>query len=180
MFSAKLDHPTRREFLASAAAVSAASVFPAALSAQNSAPSLCFTSAVDMAALIRAKKLSAREALEEHLKQIDRVNQNQVVDWRSVRDDDHSLAELCHVALQVLHAIRVVPYLPFLQKRVELIARLESEQLPRLVWCQRTRTIARDRERLQGLARWISALCEIVRQFNRHLHTSSLAASLPR
>jgi amidase len=74
MFSAKLDHPTRREFLASAAAVSAASVFPAALSAQNSAPSLCFTSAVDMAALIRAKKLSAREALEEHLKQIDRVN----------------------------------------------------------------------------------------------------------
>jgi amidase len=74
MFSAKQDHPTRREFLAGLAAVSAASAFPAALSAQNSAPSLCFTSAVDMAAMIRAKKLSAREALEAHLKQIDRVN----------------------------------------------------------------------------------------------------------
>jgi amidase len=74
MFSAKQDHPTRREFLAGLTAVSAASAFPAALSAQNSAPSLCFTSAVDMAAMIRAKKLSAREALEEHLKQIDRVN----------------------------------------------------------------------------------------------------------
>src|SRR3984957_8955660 len=74
MFSAKQDRPTRREFLAGVAAVSAASAFPAALSAQNSAPSLCFTSAVDMAAMIRAKKLSAREALEEHLKQIDRVN----------------------------------------------------------------------------------------------------------
>ncbi len=36
--------------------------------------SLCFTSAVEMAQLIRAKKLSAREALAEHLKQIDRVN----------------------------------------------------------------------------------------------------------
>ena len=35
---------------------------------------LCFTSAVEMAQLIRAKKLSAREALAEHLKQIDRVN----------------------------------------------------------------------------------------------------------
>ena len=74
MFSAKQDHPTRREFLAGLAAVSAASGFPAALSAQDSAPSLCFTLAVDMAAMIRAKKLSAREALEEHLKQIDRVN----------------------------------------------------------------------------------------------------------
>jgi len=74
MFSAKQDHPTRREFLAGLTAVSAASAFPAALSAQNSAPSLCFTSAVDLAAMIRAKKLSGREALEEHLKQIDRVN----------------------------------------------------------------------------------------------------------
>src|SRR5580692_10933897 len=74
MLSAQQDHPTRREVLAGLAAVSAASAFPAALSAQNSAPSLCFTSAVEMAALIRAKKLSAREALAEHLKQIDHVN----------------------------------------------------------------------------------------------------------
>src|ERR1700733_1491796 len=66
--------PTRRELLAGLVAVSVASALPAALSAQNSAPSLCFTSAVEMAALIRAKKLSAREALAEHLKQIHRVN----------------------------------------------------------------------------------------------------------
>src|SRR6202451_4121814 len=36
--------------------------------------SICFMSAVEMAALIRAKKLSAREALAAHLKQIERVN----------------------------------------------------------------------------------------------------------
>jgi amidase len=35
---------------------------------------LCFTSTVEMARLIRAKKLSAREALAAHLKQIERVN----------------------------------------------------------------------------------------------------------
>src|SRR5579862_4838729 len=38
------------------------------------ASSVCFMSAVDMARLIRAKKLSAREALAEHLTQIARVN----------------------------------------------------------------------------------------------------------
>ena len=38
------------------------------------AASLCFTSAVEMAELIRTKKLSAREALAAHLKQIERVN----------------------------------------------------------------------------------------------------------
>ena len=36
--------------------------------------SVCFTSAVEMAQLIRTKKLSAREALAAHLKQIERVN----------------------------------------------------------------------------------------------------------
>jgi amidase len=35
---------------------------------------ICFMSAVEMARLIRAKKLSAREALAAHLKQIERVN----------------------------------------------------------------------------------------------------------
>ena len=35
---------------------------------------ICFLSAVEMARLIRAKKLSAREALAAHLKQIERVN----------------------------------------------------------------------------------------------------------
>lgn len=35
---------------------------------------LCFTSAVEMARMIHARKLSAREALDAHLKQIERVN----------------------------------------------------------------------------------------------------------
>jgi amidase len=66
------DKPTRREVLTG---IAATSLFPAASLAAESAPSeLCFTSAVEMAQLIRAKKLSAREALAEHLKQIDRVN----------------------------------------------------------------------------------------------------------
>ena len=64
--------PTRREVLMG---IAATSLFPmASLAAEPAASSLCFTSAVEMAQLIRAKKLSAREALAEHLKQIDRVN----------------------------------------------------------------------------------------------------------
>src|SRR5690242_4377733 len=43
---------------------------------QASASPICLTSAVEMARLIRAKKLSAREALAAHLKQIERVNPN--------------------------------------------------------------------------------------------------------
>src|ERR1700761_2416491 len=74
MLSAQQGQPTRREVLAGFAAASITSALPAVLSAQRPASSLCFTSAVEMAALIRAKKLSAREALAEHLKQIDRVN----------------------------------------------------------------------------------------------------------
>ncbi|HEX6496356.1 MAG TPA: amidase family protein, partial [Acidobacteriaceae bacterium] len=66
--------PTRRDVLAGLAAASVASALPKTLMADRAASSLCFTSAVDMAALIRAKKLSAREALAEHLQQIERVN----------------------------------------------------------------------------------------------------------
>jgi amidase len=62
-------HPTRRAALQGLAA---APLLANALEAQTS--SLCFMSTVEMAALIRAKKLSAREALAEHLKQIERVN----------------------------------------------------------------------------------------------------------
>src|SRR6202030_3883302 len=42
--------------------------------AKSAASPICFMSAVEMAQLIRAKKLSAREALAVHLKQIERVN----------------------------------------------------------------------------------------------------------
>src|SRR5437764_758467 len=65
------DHPTRRTALQGLAA---APLLAEALDAQSPAPSLCFTSAVEMARLIRTKKLSAREALAAHLKQIERVN----------------------------------------------------------------------------------------------------------
>lgn len=62
---------TRREALQGLAAASLLAGTP---TAQGAASSVCFTSAVDMARLIRTKKLSAREALAEHLKQIERVN----------------------------------------------------------------------------------------------------------
>jgi amidase len=39
-----------------------------------SAPDICFLSAIEMAGLIRRKKLSAREVMAAHLKQIERVN----------------------------------------------------------------------------------------------------------
>jgi amidase len=66
--------------------IAAASLFPSSSLAESSpaakesldresgSSSLCFTSALEMAQLIRARKLSAREAMAAHLKQIDRVN----------------------------------------------------------------------------------------------------------
>jgi len=67
-----IDKPTRRELLLG---IAGASLFPGgSLEAESATSPLCFTSAVEMAQLIRAKKLSAREALAAHLKQIDRVN----------------------------------------------------------------------------------------------------------
>jgi amidase len=65
------DHPTRRQALVGLAA---APLLDGAREARAAAGSLCFMSAVDMARMIRLKKLSAREALAEHLKQIERVN----------------------------------------------------------------------------------------------------------
>jgi amidase len=65
-------NPTRREVLAG---VAGTTLFPmASLGADSASSSLCFMSAVEMAQLIRDKKLSAREALAEHLKQIKRIN----------------------------------------------------------------------------------------------------------
>jgi len=62
---------TRREALHE---LTAASVLAGAPEGRGAGSSLCFASAVEMAGLIRAKELSAREALAEHLKQIERVN----------------------------------------------------------------------------------------------------------
>jgi len=64
-------HPTRREILMGMATMP---LFQRILQSQASHSSVCFMSAVEMARLIRAKKLSAREALAAHLKQIERVN----------------------------------------------------------------------------------------------------------
>ena len=64
------NNATRREILMGMAAVP---LLQETLEAQT-ASSVCFMSTVEMARLIRTKKLSAREALAEHLKQIERVN----------------------------------------------------------------------------------------------------------
>ena len=63
--------PTRRQALQK---LSAAPLVAKALEAQTTPSSICFLNAVEMARLIRAKKLSAREVLAAHLKQIERVN----------------------------------------------------------------------------------------------------------
>jgi amidase len=62
---------TRRQAIQGLAATS---LVRSAAQAETAAPEICFTSAVEMARLIRTRKLSAREALAEHLKQIERVN----------------------------------------------------------------------------------------------------------
>src|SRR5690348_13366254 len=68
------DARTRRTVLQGLAAVSLTTTMTDTLEGQNGAPPLCFSSAIEMARLIRSKKLSAREAVAEHLKQIERVN----------------------------------------------------------------------------------------------------------
>src|SRR6516225_7133620 len=65
------NHPTRREILLGMAA---APFVQGGLGAQSDTSSICYMSAIEMARLIRAKKLSAREALAAHLKQIELVN----------------------------------------------------------------------------------------------------------
>jgi len=59
--------PSRREAFQTLAAVSVAA-------GQGAESSICWMSAREMARLIREKKLSAREVLAAHLKQIERVN----------------------------------------------------------------------------------------------------------
>jgi amidase len=64
--------PTRRTILTGTAA--AASAFTGSARAGSTSVPVCWMSAMEMARLIRTKKLSAREVLAEHLKQIERVN----------------------------------------------------------------------------------------------------------
>src|SRR6202158_981016 len=65
------NQPTRREVLLGTAA---ALLFKGGLEGEATDSSICFLSAIEMARLIRTKKLSAREALAAHLKQIERVS----------------------------------------------------------------------------------------------------------
>src|SRR6266851_1579192 len=65
------NQPTRREILLGTAATF---LLQRTVEGQAADSSICFMSAIEMARLIRAKKLSAREALAAHLKQSDRVN----------------------------------------------------------------------------------------------------------
>ena len=65
------NQPTRREVLPGTAA---ALLLKSTLEGEAADSSICFMSAIEMARLIRAKKLSAREALAAHLKQIERIN----------------------------------------------------------------------------------------------------------
>jgi amidase len=51
-----------------------AATLPTPAKEPDSSPDICFMRAVDMAKLIREKKLSAREVMQAHLKQIGRVN----------------------------------------------------------------------------------------------------------
>src|SRR5215472_15019146 len=66
------NNPTRREALMGMMA--AAPIFTGRAKAESAVSSIHWMSAIEMARLIRSKKLSAREALDEHLKQIERVN----------------------------------------------------------------------------------------------------------
>jgi amidase len=65
------NQPTRREILLGTAGVF---LLQETLKGRAMDSSICFLSAIEMARLIRAKKLSAREALADHLKQIERLN----------------------------------------------------------------------------------------------------------
>jgi amidase len=65
------ENPTRRGVLLGMAA---APLLESVLEAQVPDSEICFLSTVEMARLIRTKKLSARELLAAHLKQIERVN----------------------------------------------------------------------------------------------------------
>jgi len=65
------NQPTRREILLGTVAAMFAKGAPDVQAAENS---ICFMSAIEMAKMIREKKLSAREVLAAHLKQIERVN----------------------------------------------------------------------------------------------------------
>jgi amidase len=91
---------TRRDALklgtSTAISAAAAPLLPSPIARSAATPAssdeICFMRAVDMVGAIRAKKLSAREVMQAHLKQISRVNAkvNAVV---TLVDEDHLMAQ---------------------------------------------------------------------------------------
>ena len=65
---------TRRDAIKLGAGAAAAASLKLPAQVSPSVPDLCFMPAREMAELIRTKKLSARELMEAHLRQISRVN----------------------------------------------------------------------------------------------------------
>jgi amidase len=65
---------TRRDFNKLLGAAALGLNAPIELDVPNAADDLCYTSAIQLAAMLRAKKVSAREVMQAHLAQIERVN----------------------------------------------------------------------------------------------------------
>ncbi len=123
--------PSRREFLEMVGSTMAASVFAGGGDASFVQPSveptvsadssdLCFTSGRELARLIRARELSAREVMSAHLRQIERLNPkvNAVV---AKLDDSECLALADDADLRLARGESVGPLhgLPFAFKDTE-------------------------------------------------------------
>src|SRR5437867_8962889 len=109
------------------------------------------------------------------------MNQNQVVERRGVQRrrrsrPRHSAARLeitkrLEVLLEFLEVVRVIIDVASLQERIEFEAR-ELQQLARFVVRQSAGTVALDGERLERLSARIRSMRNIIRQFDRNLHTA--------
>jgi amidase len=123
--------PNRREFLEMLAAAGAASAIAGCQHASLALPSvaqtvhgtpgdICFMSGRELARLIRARKLSAREVMSAHLRQIERVNPkvNAIV---AMLDDDKCLALADHADRTIARGDKVGPLhgVPFAFKDAE-------------------------------------------------------------
>jgi hypothetical protein len=96
-----------------------------------------------------------------------------VVQRRGIGDDDHALAAICavlvelaeglNIRLKVFGAVCVVENIPFLEKAFELEPGAEAEDSAGLKCRELSRTISGYRESLNGFACRLGMLIEIVR-----------------
>jgi amidase len=82
----------------------------------SGAPELCFKSAVDLARMIREKAVSAREVLEAHLRQIERVNPKVNAIVTLVADEARQAADRADQALRNGAAVGPLHGLPIAVK----------------------------------------------------------------